>query len=70
MNFHTPDMGREPTREEAEAALAVLRRWADGATDVERSDLDPALASLIVDAPADYPDLSSQYPVEFEVDAA
>jgi GTP cyclohydrolase I len=63
-------MGREPTREEAEAALAVLRRWADGATDIERSDLDPALASLTVDAPADYPDLSSQYPVEFEVDAA
>lgn len=70
MNFHTPDMDREPTREEAEAALAVLRRWADGATDVERSDLDPAVARLTVDAPADYPDLSRQYPAEFEVDAA
>ena len=70
MNFHTPDMDREPTREEAEAALAVLRRWAGGATDVERSDLDPAVARLAVDAPADYPDLSRQYPAEFEVDAA
>ena len=70
MNFHTPDMDREPTREEAEAALAVLRRWAGGATDVERSDLDPAVARLTVDAPADYPDLSRQYPAEFEVDAA
>jgi GTP cyclohydrolase I len=70
MNFHTPDMDREPTREEAEAALAVLRRWADGAMDVERSDLDPAVARLTVDAPADYPDLSRQYPAEFEVDAA
>ena len=70
MNFHTPDMDREPTREEAEAALAVLRRWAGGATDVERSDLDPAVARLTVDAPADYPDLSRQYPAEFEADAA
>ena len=70
MNFHTPDMDREPTREEAEAALAVLRRWAGGATDVERSDLDPAVARLTVDAPANYPDLSRQYPAEFEVDAA
>ena len=70
MNFHTPDMDREPTREEAEAALAVLRRWADGAMDVERSDLDPAVARLTVDAPADYPDLSRQYPADFEVDAA
>ena len=70
MNFHTPDMDREPTREEAEAALAVLRRWAGGATDVERSDLDPAVARLTVDAPANYPDLLRQYPAEFEVDAA
>ena len=70
MNFHTPDMDREPTREEAEAALAVLRRWAGGATDVERSDLDPAVARLTVDAPANYPDLSRQYPAEFAVDAA
>ena len=70
MNFHTPDMDREPTREEAEAALAVLRRWAGGATDVERSDLDPAVARLTIDAPADYPDLSRQYPADFEVDAA
>ncbi|WP_391481575.1 GTP cyclohydrolase FolE2 [Nereida sp. NH-UV-3] len=70
MNFHTPDMDREPTREEAEAALAVLRRWAGGATDVERSDLDPAVARLTVDAPTDYPDLSHQYPAEFTVDAA
>jgi len=70
MNFHTPDMDREPTREEAEAALAVLRRWACGATDVERSDLDPAVARLTVDAPTDYPDLSRQYPAEFEADAA
>ncbi|WP_438960447.1 GTP cyclohydrolase FolE2 [Nereida sp.] len=70
MNFHTLDMDREPTREEAEAALAVLRRWADSATDVERSDLDPAVARLTVDAPADYPDLSRQYPAEFDADAA
>ncbi|MEO1639169.1 MAG: GTP cyclohydrolase I FolE2, partial [Pseudomonadota bacterium] len=32
MNIHAPDMDREPTREEAEAALALLRRWAGDVT--------------------------------------
>jgi len=28
MNIHTPDIDRLPTREEAEAALSTLRKWA------------------------------------------
>jgi len=28
MNIHTPDLNRAPSRDEAQAALALLRRWA------------------------------------------
>jgi GTP cyclohydrolase I len=30
MNVHTPEIDRKPSREEAEAALALLRHWAGG----------------------------------------
>jgi GTP cyclohydrolase I len=33
MNIHTPEIDRLPTREEAEAALALLRQWAGKSSD-------------------------------------
>ena len=36
MNIHTPEIDRQPSREEAEAALAVLRRWAGKAPAIRK----------------------------------
>ncbi|MFZ5962710.1 GTP cyclohydrolase FolE2 [Thalassococcus sp. BH17M4-6] len=70
MNVHTPEIDRKPSREEAEAALALLRQWAGKSADDEIAALDPVLARLNADAPAaDYPDLSRIFPHKFEVDA-
>ncbi|MEM1302984.1 MAG: GTP cyclohydrolase FolE2 [Pseudomonadota bacterium] len=71
MNIHSPDMARDPSREEAEAALAVLRRWAGGATAVEVENLDPQVARLVPGhAEGDYPLLARTYPDTFRVDDA
>ena len=68
MNIYTPDIDRQPSREEAEAALAVLRRWAGKASDTEIATLDSALGYLL---PGEgYPALSTVYPDDFVVDAA
>ncbi|MCT4555646.1 MAG: GTP cyclohydrolase FolE2 [Pelagimonas sp.] len=61
MNMHMTDMDKSPSREEAEQALDVLRRWAARADDQTRADLDPALAR---------PELSRDYPSDFESDQA
>ncbi|KUF12211.1 GTP cyclohydrolase FolE2 [Pseudoponticoccus marisrubri] len=69
MNIHTPELDRTPSREDAEEALALLRRWAGGAQQDEVAALDPALARLVPGAVAGaYPDLSRAYPHEFSVD--
>ncbi|THD75645.1 GTP cyclohydrolase I FolE2 [Thalassobius vesicularis] len=70
MNFHSSDMNRELTREEAAEALARLRAWARGASEAEIADLDPAVARLLPGEASDYPVLSRQYPADFTVDAA
>ena len=70
MNFHSSDMNRELTREEAAEALARLRAWARSASEAEIADLDPAVARLLPGEPAEYPALSRQYPADFRVDAA
>ena len=72
MNIHSPDLTIDPSREEAEAALAVLRVWAERASEVERNELDPAVARLLpkTGANTDYPDLSRSYPEDFSVDKA
>lgn len=71
MNFHTRDINETPDREDAEAALDVLRAWAKTATEAEIAQLDPSLARLIPGAvPVNYPSLSRSYPENFEVDAA
>jgi len=73
MNVHTPEIERQPDREDAARALALLRRWAAGADAAEMATLDPLLARLAragSAAPAaDYPELSRSYPEAFVADA-
>ena len=71
MNIHSPDMGRAPTREEAETALALLRRWATDVTAEEVATLDPLVSRLIPGQEvSNYPALARAYPDAFEVDDA
>ena len=67
MNIHTPEIDRLPTREEAEAALAVLRQWAGKSSDEEISRLDSAVGWLVPGQ--GYPALSRVYPEGFRPDA-
>lgn len=69
MNIYTADMDREPTRAEAEAALALLRRWAGDVTAEEAATLDPLVSRLIPGQEvSNYPALARAYPEDFEVD--
>ena len=71
MTVHTPNFDREPTRGEAEAALALLRRWAVEVTPEEVSLLDPLVSRLIPGQEvSNYPALARAYPDAFEVDDA
>ena len=68
MNIHTPELDRQPSRDEAAAALAVLRRWAGKASDAEIATLDSSVAYLV---PGEgYPALSRAYPEDFVADPA
>ncbi|MBO6897630.1 MAG: GTP cyclohydrolase I FolE2, partial [Shimia sp.] len=67
MNVQTSKTHTEMTREEAAEALMRLRAWAQSASVTEIAELDPAVARLLPDQPlANYPDLSRQYPEEFD----
>ncbi|MCU0827263.1 MAG: GTP cyclohydrolase FolE2 [Tabrizicola sp.] len=68
MNIHTPEIDRLPTREEAEAALAVLRQWAGKVSDDEIARLDSSVGYLVPGQ--GYPALSRDYPEGFQPDAA
>ncbi|MCO4846660.1 MAG: GTP cyclohydrolase I FolE2 [Yoonia sp.] len=71
MNVHETDFDREPTRQEAEAALALLRRWAIDVSPEEVSMLDPLVSRLIPGQEvSNYPALARAYPEAFEVDDA
>ena len=71
MNIHTPDLNRAPSRDEAQAALALLRRWAGDVTAEEVATLDPLVARLIPGQEvSNYPALARAYPDAFEVDDA
>ncbi|MEL6523332.1 MAG: GTP cyclohydrolase FolE2 [Pseudomonadota bacterium] len=71
MNIHAKDLDREPNREDAEAALSVLRQWAGAVSDVEVADLDPVISRLIPGRQvSNYPALARAYPEDFEVDEA
>ena len=69
LNIHAQDFDREPTRAEAEAALALLRRWAHEVTPEEVATLDPLVSRLIPGQEiSNYPALARAYPEDFEVD--
>ena len=67
MNIHTPEFDRKPSRDEAEAALAVLRQWAGKSSDEEIARLDARVGHLLPEA---WPSLSRDYPATFRPDAA
>jgi GTP cyclohydrolase IB len=68
MNIHTPEIERLPSREEAEAALAVLRQWAGKVSDADIARLDSAVGFLLPGQ--GYPAFSRRYPEAFKPDAA
>ncbi len=68
MNIQTPITDRKPSRDEAEAALSVLRQWAGKSSDAEIATLDASVA-LLVPGNA-YPALRRDYPESFAVDDA
>ena len=47
MNIRTPDRETKPSRDEAEAALVVLRRWADRASDADIAALEQQLGDVL-----------------------
>ncbi|MFL4471896.1 GTP cyclohydrolase FolE2 [Tateyamaria armeniaca] len=68
MNIHTPDITAIPERDEAEAALNVLRRWAKSATATDILELDPSVARLVPGSDAvDYPSFERDYPTDFTI---
>ncbi|MEL7098791.1 MAG: GTP cyclohydrolase FolE2 [Pseudomonadota bacterium] len=70
MNIHAPELQAIPERDEAEAALDVLRKWASQASATEIFELDPSVARLIPGADGvAYPAFSRNYPAAFTVDA-
>ncbi|MEL6621100.1 MAG: GTP cyclohydrolase I FolE2, partial [Pseudomonadota bacterium] len=71
MNIHTPDITAIPERDEAEAALDVLRRWAETASTTDIIELDPSVARLVPGRDGvDYPAFSRVYPETFVTDGA
>ena len=71
MNIHSIDFEREPTRDEAARALALLRTWAKGASEAELTTLDPAIGRLIPGRETpDYPTLARAYPEDFRATEA
>jgi GTP cyclohydrolase IB len=68
MNVFTPEIDRKPSREEAEAALFVLRQWAGKSSDSEIATLDSAVGWLLPGQ--GYPALSRSFPSDFTPDAA
>jgi GTP cyclohydrolase IB len=71
MNIHFTDLDREPSREEAKAALALLRRWAGDVTPEEVATLDPLVSRLIPGQEvSNYPALARAYPEDFAVNDA
>ncbi|MEL7261227.1 MAG: GTP cyclohydrolase FolE2 [Pseudomonadota bacterium] len=70
MNIHTPTLTAIPERDEAEAALDLLRRWARQASTTDIIELDPSVARLVPGKAADYPSFNRDYPEDFAVDGA
>ncbi len=69
MNIHTPEFDAIPERDEAEAALKLLRRWVEQASTTDIIELDPSVARLVPGGDmADYPSFAREYPGDFAVD--
>ncbi|MBU2963158.1 GTP cyclohydrolase I FolE2 [Citreicella sp. C3M06] len=68
MNVHTPDLSIDPSREEAAAALALLRRYIASAGEGDLAAVDPGLSALREGV--SYPDLACEYPADFDANAA
>lgn len=62
MNIRVPTAAVKPTREEAEAAMNLLRQWATLSSEAEVATIAPAARALAGDG---YPDLSRDYPADF-----
>ena len=70
MNF-IKKIGENPSVEDAEEALGVLRHWAASADPSEVARLDPAISRLLPGREVgNYPDMSRRYPYEFIPDAS
>ena len=67
MNIHDPEFDRKPGRDEASAALATLKLWADRASEADIVALDPSIGALLGGG---YPVMSRDYPGRFSVDEA
>jgi GTP cyclohydrolase I len=70
MNFHSPQMDRDPSATEAADALATLRAWAASAEPADVAALEPALSHLLPGVVPDYPALARAYPQDFAVTPA
>ena len=71
MNIQSPKSPITPNDEDAKAALATMRAWADSASASDLAALDPAVTALIARRNATpYPAFSREYPTNFTVDAA
>ncbi|MGP9789005.1 GTP cyclohydrolase FolE2 [Roseinatronobacter sp. NSM] len=68
MNIHLPGLDQTPTREQAEAALDLLRRFTDSAAEDDRARMEAAVTGLLPSA--EYPVLSRDYPAQFRVSDA
>ncbi len=68
MNLHVSDLNATPSRDQAEAALDILRRFADAAPAAERAHVEASVTSLL--PAAGYPALNRDYPSEFKADSA
>jgi GTP cyclohydrolase I len=69
MNIHSPITETAPDRDEAQAALELLRSWAKRASATEILELDASVAGLLpTGRKLDYPAFSREYPEGFAVD--
>ncbi len=69
MNIQVSKTRSNPSREEAEKALATLRDWAAQASYTEVAELDPSVSRLLPQADrSNYPALARAYPEDFTVD--
>ncbi len=66
MNVHVSSLDEKISREDAEAALDLLRRYTGTASEADRAMLEASVTGLLPSAA--YPDLARAYPTEFRVD--